>query len=40
LTVVVLLGIIALVASIVLWTKYIYGGPARQLENILDEIDE
>ncbi|MFP3592294.1 hypothetical protein [Chryseobacterium sp. SIMBA_038] len=36
----VLIGTIAIVASIVLWTKYFYGKSAKQLENILNEIDE
>ncbi|OCA72658.1 hypothetical protein BBH99_13140 [Chryseobacterium contaminans] len=37
---VVLIGTLFLVTSIILWTKYIYGRPAKQLENILNEIDE
>lgn len=36
----VLLGTLATVTGIVLWTKYIYGRQARQLENILNETDE
>lgn len=36
----VLLGTIFVVTSIILWTKYIYGRHAKQLENILSEIDE
>ncbi|RXM50936.1 MULTISPECIES: hypothetical protein [unclassified Chryseobacterium] len=40
LIVTVLLGTIFVVASIILWTKYIYGRPAKQLENILNEIEE
>ncbi|PWN61361.1 hypothetical protein [Chryseobacterium oncorhynchi] len=36
----VLIGTIAIIVNIVLWTKYIYGRPAKQLENILNEIDE
>ena len=36
----VLLGTIAIVAGIVLWTKYIYGQQADRLENILNETDE
>lgn len=35
-----LLGTIAMVAGIVLWTKYIYGRNAKHLENILNETDE
>ncbi|MGG7471069.1 hypothetical protein [Chryseobacterium arthrosphaerae] len=37
---VVLSGTIAFVASIVLWTKYIYGRNAQQLETILNDMDE
>lgn len=40
LIVTVLIGTIFLVTSIVLWTKYIYGRHAKQLQNILNEIDE
>ncbi|MGE8433776.1 MULTISPECIES: hypothetical protein [Chryseobacterium] len=40
LIIVVLIGTILFVASIVLWTKYIYGRHAKQLENILNEMDE
>ncbi|WP_080777162.1 hypothetical protein [Chryseobacterium phocaeense] len=36
----VLLGTGAMVAGIVLWTKYIYGRNAKHLENILNEMDE
>ncbi|CAH0126263.1 hypothetical protein [Chryseobacterium sp. Bi04] len=36
----VLLGTLSMVVSIVLWTKYIYGRSAKQLENILNEMDE
>lgn len=36
----VLIGTMAVVAGIVLWTKYFYGKSAKQLENILNEIDE
>lgn len=36
----VLLGTLFIVVSIVLWTKYIYGRNANQLENILNEMDE
>lgn len=36
----VLLGTLATVAGIVLWTKYIYGRQAKHLENILNETDE
>jgi hypothetical protein len=36
----VLLGTLSIVVSIVLWTKYIYGRNANQLENILNEMDE
>ncbi|CAI8926581.1 hypothetical protein [Chryseobacterium sp. IT-36CA2] len=36
----VLIGTLGLIASIVLWTKYIYGRSAKQLENILNEMDE
>ncbi|KMQ66806.1 hypothetical protein ACM46_04715 [Chryseobacterium angstadtii] len=37
---VVLFGTLAIVVSIVLWTKYIYGRQAKQLESILNETDE
>ena len=37
---VVLVSTLAVIISIVLWTKYIYGGSAKQLENILNEMDE
>lgn len=36
----VLIGTLAVVAGIVLWTKYVYGGNAKQLENILNQMDE
>ncbi|MFZ4931433.1 hypothetical protein [Chryseobacterium sp. Mn2064] len=36
----VLIGTLTIITSIVLWTKYIYGASAKQLENILNEIDE
>ncbi|WP_431612277.1 hypothetical protein [Chryseobacterium sp. 'Rf worker isolate 10'] len=36
----VLLGTLGVIISIVLWTKYIYGGSAKKLENILNEMDE
>jgi hypothetical protein len=36
----VLIGTLGFITSIVLWTKYIYGGSANQLENILNEMDE
>lgn len=36
----VLIGTLAIVINIVLWTKYVYGRQAKQLENILNEIDE
>jgi hypothetical protein len=36
----VLIGTLAIITSIVLWTKYIYGRSARALENILNEMDE
>lgn len=36
----VLIGTLSLVVSIILWTKYIYGRPAKQLETILNEMDE
>lgn len=37
---VVLVGTLFFVTSIILWTKYFYGRSAKQLENILNEIDE
>ncbi|REC75150.1 hypothetical protein DRF60_15975 [Chryseobacterium elymi] len=37
---IVLLGTLAIVISIVLWTKYFYGRHAKRLENILNETDE
>lgn len=40
LIIVVLIGTLGFITSIVLWTKYIYGGSAKQLENILNEMDE
>ena len=40
LIIIVLLGTVAIVASIVLWTKYLYGRQAKRLENILNETDE
>ncbi|MBP1166761.1 MULTISPECIES: hypothetical protein [unclassified Chryseobacterium] len=36
----VLIGVLSVVASIILWTKYFYGPSAKQLENILNEMDE
>ncbi|BAP33789.1 uncharacterized protein CHSO_4752 [Chryseobacterium sp. StRB126] len=36
----VLIGTLFVVISIILWTKYIYGRQAKQLENILNEMDE
>ncbi|MDQ0783618.1 hypothetical protein [Chryseobacterium sp. W4I1] len=36
----VLIGTLAIVVNIVLWTKYIYGRQAKELENILNETDE
>ncbi|RLJ34558.1 hypothetical protein CLU97_4073 [Chryseobacterium sp. 7] len=36
----VLIGTLGVIISIVLWTKYIYGKSAKQLENILNEMDE
>lgn len=36
----VLIGTLSIVVSIVLWTKYIYGRHAKQLESILNEMDE
>lgn len=36
----VLIGTLGMITSIVLWTKYIYGGSAKKLENILNEMDE
>lgn len=36
----VLIGTLGFITSIVLWTKYIYGRSAKQLENILNEMDE
>jgi len=36
----VLIGTLAIVVNIVLWTKYIYGRQAKKLENILNETDE
>ncbi|RQO35176.1 hypothetical protein DBR39_19635 [Chryseobacterium sp. KBW03] len=36
----VLIGVFAIVVSIILWTKYIYGPSARQLEKILNEMEE
>ncbi|SEH42623.1 hypothetical protein [Chryseobacterium culicis] len=36
----VLIGILTVITSIVLWTKYSYGRSARQLKNILNEMDE
>ncbi|MFP3834368.1 hypothetical protein [Chryseobacterium sp. SIMBA_028] len=40
LIIVVLIGTLLFVVSIVLWTKYIYGRHAKQLENILNQMDE
>lgn len=40
LIILVLIGTLAIITSIVLWTKYIYGRSAKQLENILNEMDE
>ncbi|WP_160318007.1 hypothetical protein [Chryseobacterium sp. ERMR1:04] len=36
----VVIGTIAIIAGIILWTQYFYGKNAKQLENILNEIDE
>ena len=36
----VLIGILSLVVSIILWTKYMYGPNAKQLEKILNEMEE
>jgi len=36
----VLIGTLGLVTSIVLWTKYVYGRNAKQLEKILNDMDE
>ncbi|CAM2783420.1 hypothetical protein DRF59_04560 [Chryseobacterium flavum] len=36
----VLLGTLFVVVSIILWTKYMYGRQAKQLENILNEIED
>ncbi|MDR3026731.1 hypothetical protein [Chryseobacterium sp.] len=36
----VLIGTLGVITSIVLWTKYIYGGSAKQLEKILNEMEE
>jgi hypothetical protein len=36
----VLIGTLTVITSIVLWTKYSYGRSARQLKNILNEMDE
>lgn len=36
----VLLGTLGVITSIVLWTKYVYGRQAKQLEDILNEMDE
>lgn len=40
LIILVLIGTLAIIISIVLWTKYIYGRSAKKLENILNEMDE
>lgn len=36
----VLIGTLSVVVSVILWTKYFYGRHAKQLENILNEMDE
>ncbi len=36
----VLIGTLGLITSIVLWTKYVYGRSAKQLEKILNEMEE
>lgn len=36
----VLLGTLGVITSIVLWTKYVYGRQAKQLEDILNQMDE
>lgn len=36
----VLIGTLMVVASIVLWTKYLYGREAKKLENILNDMEE
>ncbi|RXM38776.1 hypothetical protein BOQ62_15495 [Chryseobacterium sp. CH21] len=36
----VLIGTLGIITSIVLWTKYIYGRSAKQLEKILNEMEE
>lgn len=36
----VLTGTIAVVSSIILWTKYLYGRDAKKLENILNDMEE
>ncbi|WP_213277379.1 hypothetical protein [Chryseobacterium indologenes] len=36
----VLIGVLSVVVSIILWTKYFYGPSAKQLEKILNEMDE
>ncbi|MBO9693238.1 hypothetical protein [Chryseobacterium sp.] len=40
LIIIVLIGTLGFIISIVLWTKYVYGRSAKQLENILNEMDE
>lgn len=37
---VVLIGTLAVVTSIILWTKYLYGRDAKKLENILNDMEE
>ncbi|MDN3690868.1 hypothetical protein QWZ06_00560 [Chryseobacterium tructae] len=37
---IVILGTLCVVAGIILWTKYFYGRHAKQLENILNEMEE
>ena len=37
---VVLIGTLAVVISIILWTKYLYGRDAKKLENILNDMEE
>ncbi len=40
LIILIVVGTLAVVTSIILWTKYIYGRQAKQLEAILNEMDE
>lgn len=37
---IVLIGTLAVVTSIILWTKYLYGRDAKKLENILNDMEE